>query len=86
MHNRYLTYRLLAICGAIVLLACSSVARSEYREQWLGTAEMQREADAQRVPTSKSARATGIPEWARKHSFHTDLPPVLVRTAVGVRG
>lgn len=80
MRNVTSTYRFPMICSIWVLLACSNVAHGEYREQWLGAAEMRREADAHRRAAPKSAHAIGIPEQARKQLPHTSARHTLPAT------
>ncbi|WP_157661555.1 hypothetical protein [Burkholderia ubonensis] len=56
------------ICSTWVLLACSNLAHGEYREQWLGKAEIQWEASARHAGVPKLAYGNGTPAREPSHA------------------
>lgn len=78
MRNVASTYRFPVICSTWVLLACSNLAHGEYREQWLGKTEIQREASARHAGVPKLAYGNGTrarePAHASPDSTQTVRP------------
>ncbi|WP_208457686.1 hypothetical protein [Burkholderia pyrrocinia] len=76
MRNAALTYRFPMLCSTLVLLACSNLARAEYREQWLGKTEIQRESNVHHSGLPKLAHGDRTPALDREHAS-----PVSIQTA-----
>ncbi|HDR8934502.1 hypothetical protein [Burkholderia vietnamiensis] len=78
MRNIASNYRFPMISSTWVLLACCNLAHGEYREQWLGKTEIQREASARHAGVPKLAHGTGTaarePAHASPDSTRTVRP------------